>query len=195
MIKRRALLNLFLSLLILISVLSYPFLIYHYIEQISPAWFASALLTLLIVRFYLTGDRHRLEDWLILLIMSIFCALVIWINSEQLLKFYPLLMNIGIGMTFLLSLTKEQCLIDKFARLGGKQPPPEAYGYLRTLTLLWGCLLLLNGAVSAYTAWYSSLSVWTFYNGVLSYVLIGCFAAGEWVYRGFYKKKNNIIDD
>lgn len=193
--QRPSLASALLSVCLMALVLTYPFLVYRYLGQVNPAWFAAVIFCLFLIRFMVINKDRSLSDWLMLGIVSTFCLSVTLLESQTLLKFYPVMMNVGVGLTFLVSLTEEQCLIDKMARMGGKAPPPEAYHYLRTLTLLWGLLLLTNGAVSAYTACYTSLSVWTLYNGFLSYLLIAGFAGAEWVYRGFYKKKHNIIDD
>lgn len=183
------------TLLLLVLMLAYPFAVYYHIENVNPRWFAGVLFVAFILRFLLLGNTKSIHDWLMLGAASAFCVSVMVFESEQLLKFYPVLMNLGMGLVFIVSLTGERCLIETFARAGGKIPPPEAHRYLRTLTLLWGGLLILNGAVSAYTAWYTSLSFWALYNGILSYMLIASFAIGEWVYRGHYKKKHNIVDD
>lgn len=183
------------SLMILLLMLVYPFMVYQYIENVSPRWFAGVLFLVFVLRFVFIGNLKKMSNWLMLGIASAFCFSVMMFESEQLLKFYPVLMNLGMGLAFIVSLTDEQNLIEKFARVGGQIPPPEARGYLRTLSLLWGGLLIVNGSVSAYTAWYTSLSTWALYNGILSYVLIASFATGEWVYRGHYKKKYNIADD
>ena len=175
-------------------MLIYPFAVYRHIEDVSPRWFAGVFLVTFLLRFFFIGKSKRSTDWVMLAVVCVFCAIVMILESEQLLKFYPVLMNVGIGLLFIVSLADEQSLIERFANISGKTPP-EAKGYLRTLTLLWGILLLFNGAVSAYTAWYTGLSIWALYNGFLSYLLIASFAAAEWVYRGYYKKKHNIIDE
>jgi len=183
------------SVLLLILMLLYPFLVYQHIEEVSPAWFAGGLLIALVLRFAFVAKVKHISDWLMLGVASVFFISVMLYESKQLLKFYPVLMNLGMGLIFIISLKGKQSLIETFAKAGGKTPPPQARGYLRSLTLMWGVLLILNAAISAYTAWFTSLSTWAFYNGLLSYLLIASFAAGEWVYRGHYKKKHNIVDE
>ena len=153
------------------------------------------LLVLIIARFAVLNKKPQAGNIVIFAVMGGFCVIAIWLNSESLLKLYPVLMNGGIGVLFLTSLYTQECLIARFAKLSGKAPPPAAVGYLRILTLLWGLLLLLNAAVSAYTAWYTSLSTWALYNGFIAYVVMVAFALCELLYRRHYKKKHNIIDD
>jgi uncharacterized membrane protein len=183
------------SAFILVMMLVYPLLVYQHIEDVSPRWFAGVLFIVLVLRFIFFSNVKKITDWLMLGVVFAFCLIVMVFESKLLLKFYPVLMNFGMGLIFIVSLTGKQSLIEKFVKATGKTPPPEARSYLRTLSLLWGGLLIFNGAVSAYTAWYTSLYIWAIYNGMLSYVLIASFAAGEWIYRGHYKKKHNIVDD
>ena len=183
------------SVIIVICVIAYPFLVYFLTEFLSPRWFALFLLCLFVLRFLYLGDTKKFKDWSLLTLVAAFCVSVVLIDSQQLLKFYPVLMNVGMALLFFVSLLGKQSLIERFANMGKKKPPPEARPYLRRLNVAWGLLLLLNGLVSAYTAWYSTLSVWTLYNGVLSYLLIATFAAVEFVYRSYYKRKHGLIDE
>ncbi|MFC3095375.1 hypothetical protein [Alteromonas sediminis] len=193
--KPKSLLSVLLTLVLALLAVAYPFLVYHYVSDVNPRWFALVLITLYAIKFGLSPSTKSTQDWLMLMIVSAFCSCIFLLQSQTLLKFYPVLMSIGVGSAFFVSLTGEQCLIDKFARMGGKPPPPEAHTYLRRLTLIWGILLFVNGAVSAFTAWYTSLATWTLYNGLLSYLFMACFALFEWLYRGYYKKTRNIVDE
>lgn len=183
------------TLLIMVVMLAYPLVVYLHIESVSPRWYAFALLVLVGLRFVVLGNTRQLSNWMMLILAAVFCVAVMLLESVTLLTFYPVLMNVGMGLMFITSLADEQSLIEKFARAGGKQPPEAARGYLRALSLSWGVLLLLNGVASAYTAWFTSLSVWALYNGLISYLVMGGFAAIEYAYRGYYKKRHNIVDD
>ena len=187
--------NVLLTVVIALCLFAYPFLVYFLIDKFSPRWFALFLLGLFALRFLYLGNNKHSKDWLLLSAVSAFCLAVFVIDSQQLLKFYPVLMNAGIGMMFFVSLSFKQSLIERFANMAKKKPPPEAKDYLRRLNVVWGSLLILNALVSAYTAWYSSLSVWAFYNGLLSYVIIGIFVVCELIYRGHYKRKYGLIDE
>ncbi|WP_414829121.1 hypothetical protein [Alteromonas sp. H39] len=183
------------TLLLVVSLIAYPVVVYLHIDKIAPGWYAGILLLLVVLRVVASGNINGYKEWLLPGVVSVFCLLVMLYDSVIMLKFYPVLMNVGMGLMFLVSLTDSQTLIEKFAIAGGKKPPQAAAGYLRTLTLCWGLLLLFNGIIAAYTAWFSSTATWALYNGLISYVLIGSFALIEFGYRGFYKKKHNIVDD
>lgn len=193
--NRPSLIKVVVTLLLIVSVIAYPLVVYLHIDKVAPGWYAGVLLLLVVLRFAVSGGANGRKDWLLPVSVTIFCILVMLYDSVTMLKFYPVLMNVGMGLMFIASLADSQTLIEKFARAGGKKPPSAATGYLRTLTLCWGVLLLLNGLVAAYTAWFTSMATWALYNGLISYLLIGGFVLLELGYRGFYKKKHNIVDD
>jgi len=183
------------TLLFIGLTIAYPVIVYFHIESVRPQWFASVMLALVVLRFIFFGGAKRLSDAFMAVLAIVFCLAVMLFDSALLLKFYPVMMNVGMGLLFLVSLNDSQSLIERFARAGGKTPPEQAKGYLRGLSLTWGVLLLLNGAVSAYTAWFTSLSTWALYNGMIAYMLIACFVLLELGYRSYYKKRHNIVDE
>lgn len=192
--RQRSLRDLVPLIVILLSV-AYPFAVWLNIDSVNPRWFGVVLLIAILIRFAVSGKQRKTSDWLMTAVMGSFCCAVILLDSEILLKCYPVMMSAGMGLLFLISLSDEQSLIERFARAGGKQPPPEAKGYLRGLSLVWGGLLLLNAAIAAWTVWFATLAMWTLYNGLLSYLFIAVFVVAELFYRQHYKKKHNIVDD
>lgn len=183
-----------LPVIIFLVSFAYPFLVYFNVESVKPGWFGAALLVMAVLRLIITGKNRQISDWLITAMITLFCGLLIILESEILLKCYPVMMSIAMGTVFLISLKDKHNLIERFATAGGKQPPEKARGYLKKLCIVWGALLLLNGTVAAWTVWFASLAVWTLYNGLISYLLIGGFVLVELVYRNYYKKKYNIVD-
>ncbi|WP_269518805.1 hypothetical protein [Alteromonas sp. BMJM2] len=181
--------------LIFLATLAYPFLVYLNIDSIEPGWFGVVLLLLAIFRLVVTGTKRQSSDWLITAVIAVFCSAIIILESETLLKCYPVMMSLSMGLAFLFSLNDKRNLIERFAAAGGKQPPTQARGYLHKLCIVWGVLLLFNGAVAAWTVWFASLAVWTLYNGLLSYLLIAGLVVIELVYRNYYKKKHNIVNE
>ncbi|NMH60663.1 hypothetical protein [Alteromonas ponticola] len=184
-----------LTLLLALLMLAYPLLVYLHIDDINPRWVGVALFIVVGLRALVVGKLKQVSEWSLLLLISVYCALIMVFDSELLVRFYPVLMSVGMGVLFMASLFDAETLIEKFAKAGGQTPPPQAHGYLRVLTVCWGGLLLINGLIAAYTAWFASLSTWALYNGLISYLVLAGFAALEWGYRGFYKKRHNIIDD
>jgi len=175
---------------IVIATFIYPFIVFTSIEKIGPASLSIILLCLLVARVVIRGKFNEPEQYLQLALVGSLCLIAAWQQSEFLLRFYPVAMNLVFSAFFFLSLRKEITLIEKFSQYFVKNPEPHQRKYMRGLTKAWGLLLLLNACLASYTACCSSLEVWTLYNGVISYVLFGLFSLAELVNRHFYKKRH-----
>jgi len=55
--------------------------------------------------------------------------------------------------------------------------------YTRRVTQIWCAFFVLNGAFSAYTAFFWSPDAWSLYNGAIAYGMIGLLLLGEIVWR------------
>ncbi|MBL4851596.1 MAG: hypothetical protein JKY90_04860 [Gammaproteobacteria bacterium] len=173
---------------LLVITLTYPFVVYWGLNNYGPAVLAAVLFLLLLLRF-LFFRRQGWGQGALLIFFAIFCAVVIGFDSENLLRYYPVLMSLAVAVVFVLSLTSEMTVIERFARLSGQPPPNYAKTYLRNLTKIWSGLLVLNAFVAGYSACCMSLQSWTLYNGILSYVFFALFMVLELIYRQFYKRK------
>ncbi len=99
------------------------------------------------------------------------------------LRSYPVLISLGLAGWFAISLLQAESATLRLARLAGMEVPVERLGYMRVLTAIWLCFLLMNAAISAYTAIASSTGAWALYNGFISYVLMGLLFTGEYLVR------------
>ena len=54
---------------------------------------------------------------------------------------------------------------------------------MRKVTQVWCVFLLVNAALSAATALWGDLAVWTLYNGLISYGVMGTLFAVEYAIR------------
>lgn len=109
-------------------------------------------------------------------------------KEQQWLLYYPVVINVSMLALFGYSLKRGPSMIERLARLKEPDLPATAITYLRTVTKLWCGLFIFNGAMAWYTASYATLAVWTWYNGLIAYLLIGAMFAGEWLYRTFWLK-------
>ena len=81
------------------------------------------------------------------------------------------------------SLWQPMTLVERIARLQEPQLPPAAIRYTRQVTRIWCGFFIFNGAIAIATIWYGDLALWSLYNGLLSYLLMGTLMAGEWLVR------------
>ena len=90
-----------LPVLIFLVTLAYPFLVYLNIDSIEPGWFGVVLLLLAVFRLVVTGTKRQSSDWLITVVIAVFCSVIIILESEILLKCYPVMMSLAMGLVFL----------------------------------------------------------------------------------------------
>jgi len=180
------------ALFTLVAIIAavYPFLIYFGLNEFGIRSIAVLLLIVLSLRVLLWQQFKKQEKVALILLIFVLCGLAAWLRSEAILRYYPVLMNLGFGTVFLISLRTKQPLIERIMRLVIKDLPKRAIGYMRGLTLAWGIVLIANAFISFYTACCLSLQQWTIYNGAIAYALFGTFALAELVYRHYYKKRH-----
>ncbi|MGV2398888.1 MAG UNVERIFIED_CONTAM: hypothetical protein MIL04_25265, partial [Klebsiella aerogenes] len=53
----------------------------------------------------------------------------------------------------------------------------------RRVTQIWCAFFIGNGGIALVTALYGDMSLWTAWNGMISYLLMGMLMAGEWLVR------------
>jgi len=140
-----------------------------------------------------TGKRpvgkYVLAALLALLVLTVFLT-----NSEALLKFYPVVMSASLLVTFGVTLFRKPSMILRFAALQDKRIKdspdyPDIARYCWRVTLVWCAFFVCNMLAALYTTLFSSRLVWSLYNGLISYILIGILFLGEMVVRHFVQKK------
>jgi uncharacterized membrane protein len=176
----------FLLILTAIFSFTYPFIIYFGVQRVSPAFFAIILFALAVMKFIATKDKKDIFQLLVLVFAIGFSVILAVTNSELLLRLYPVVMSIAVGLVFASSLRQEENILLRMARAAGKKIGPEATNYTRKLTSIWVALLFSNALIALYFAIYGTLFQWAFYSGFLCYALFAGFFLIELVYRHFY---------
>ena len=95
------------------------------------------------------------------------------------LKLYPVAVNAVLLGVFSSSLLKPPSVIERMARLKIPELSARQVSYTRSVTKVWCAFFLLNGLTALATALWTSAEVWALYNGVISYILVGCLFAVE----------------
>jgi uncharacterized membrane protein len=156
----------------------------------SPRYLGAALLTLLWLQRWLGAGSvaillRRLStlDWCVLLTLTLCSTAIALTNSEALLRFYPSVVNLGLLLSFGLSLRGPQSMIEKFARLRHPQLSAKAVLYTRRVTQVWCGFFVCSIVLSVYSALFFSRTAWAWYNGVVVYGLVGALIVGELGWR------------
>jgi uncharacterized membrane protein len=117
------------------------------------------------------------------LLVLLFVILVFLKDDIQYFMFTPVLINLGLLVIFGGSLFSSRCFVERLALLQAKELSAEELLYCRQVNYLWCLIFLINASVAGYLAWSDNLVLWTLYNGLLGYLLVGTFYGLELVYR------------
>ncbi|MFQ2259855.1 COG4648 family protein [Aeromonas dhakensis] len=104
-------------------------------------------------------------------------------SARHWLLYYPLAVSLALLCLFGWSLTRPMSLVERLARLQDPALPAAAIGYTRRVTQVWCCFFVINGALAAFTIWYGDLALWSLYNGLVSYLLMGGLMGAEYLVR------------
>jgi uncharacterized membrane protein len=171
----------------LAAALAYPIGIYVALTWLEPRVVAAVLIALLVWRRRLYAERYlRGLSWVsrgILAALVLLCLGALVENDETLLRLYPAALSGAFLVVFGLSLFNPPTVVERIARVRNPDLPAAGVRYTRQVTQVWCAFFVVNGLVAVWTAVWSSREVWAFYNGFLSYVVMGALFAGEWFMR------------
>ncbi|WP_196139438.1 hypothetical protein [Aliikangiella sp. G2MR2-5] len=171
---------------------AYPIIIFFGIKYFDIKYLFFVLLVVLAGRYILiSGENKKFfssQKWLIIAVLVI-VLLAMSFDAATGLKLYPAAMNFSFLLLFVGSLLYPPSIIEKVARIQQPDLDEDGVAYTRKVTIVWCTFFLLNGLVALWTAFYESLEVWTFYNGFLSYILMGSLFLGELFYRKWVLRK------
>ena len=159
----------------------YPFTVYWGLQHYDALVLLPLLFILLGLRWFTGGQVFERNLAIITLLLVIVIA-AIWGQSLS-LKFYPVMMNCGFLLVFASSLFSNVTIVERFARIQDPELSPKGVAYTRKVTWVWSVFFLINGSIAAITAIWASDEIWTLYNGLIAYGLIGLLAGGEWLIR------------
>lgn len=170
-----------------IVLLAYPFCVYFGLEYFGPRTISGFLLALFALRYLTQKGHDRLLSWnvlpLVTLLGTLFCLLVFSVNRAELLKFYPVLMNLFFLTLFTASLWRPPTVIERVARIQHPNLSPRGVRHTRQVTVAWCIFFILNAGIALYTALFSAMATWTLYNGFLSYLAMGLMFVVEYPVR------------
>ena len=181
--------RLFLQIVTSLLLLGYPLAVYFGLNYLPAGTIAMVLCFILILRLLI--QKQQVKAMILPIIVGIGLTAASFIAKQHdWLLYYPVVINLSMLFLFAYSLKLGPSMIEKLARLKEPNLPDEAIPYLKKVTLIWCGLFVFNGSVALYTANFSSLEIWTLYNGLIAYLLIGSLLGGEWLYRTIWLKKS-----
>lgn len=172
-------------MLALLLTLLYPLAIWLGQGKVEPRMLAILLLLAALARLpaMKVSRNARLMAGGALLLATI----AVLGNAALPLKLYPVLVNAGLLAAFGASLAGPQSMVERFARMREPDLPPAAVAYTRTVTKVWCGFFVVNGGIALATALWASNEVWSLYNGVIAYGLMGLLFGVEFLVRLRFK--------
>lgn len=186
----------------------YPVLVFTFLVIFKlPVRVLSLCIIALAAAFFLsaTGSRKAkgekgVLDWkpllssALLLVAGLFCFFT---QNEIFLKLYSVVVSATFLVIFGSTLFLEPTIIFRFATLADKSIIGSSYenqvkNYSRKVTIIWCCFFILNGTISVLTAFSEKIfsispdtanTIWSVYNGGISYVLMGLLFICEYIVR------------
>ena len=178
-----------LTILVVVTGIVYPFVVYFGFDHLSPRLFAVVLALVWLLRsFTLPGGQGKIQSAVVLA----FCLLLFTVNEGQLLYWYPVLVNGLLMLVFAASLVSGPPVIERLARLQEPYLPPQAVVYTRKVTVAWVLFFAANAGVAAALTLWAPRSWWLLYNGFIAYFLIGLMFGIEWLIRQRVKKADEL---
>ncbi len=180
----------FLSLLTVGIVLIYPFVIWLGQGQLEARYLALLLLLVALAQLFRVKSDSSWVWWIggTLLLF----ALALWADALLPLKLYPVLVNTGLLGLFAYSLVVPPTMIERIARAREPDLSDAALIYTRRVTQIWCVFFAVNSLIALCTALWTSAAVWTLYNGLIAYLLIGLLFAGEYCIRWRFKRRHRV---
>lgn len=177
-----------------LMLLAWPFLIWFGLTYNSLHWLLPLMALLLFLRLH-QARRQAGPLCLVTQIVSVtgiaLCLVSGLLKAHQLLLFYP------VGVSFIMltlfggSLWSAAPIVERLARLRDPYLPEAGVRYTRRVTQVWCFFFIINGSVALFTALYGDMSLWTAWNGIISYLLMGMLMTGEWLVRQRIIKRDN----
>ncbi|WP_414165698.1 hypothetical protein ACMGGS_08065 [Superficieibacter sp. BNK-5] len=167
-------------------LLAWPFLIWFGLAHNSLHWLLPLMALLLFLRFRQTRQQVgplRVVTQVVAAAGITLCIASYLLKTHQLLLFYPVVVNGVMLAVFGGSLWSAMPIIERLARLRERELPDTAVRYTRRVTQIWCAFFIINGGIALFTALYGDMPLWTAWNGMISYLLMGTLMAGEWLVR------------
>jgi uncharacterized membrane protein len=165
---------------VVIVAMLYPLAVYVTQGRVEPRVLAAVLGGAVAAR--LAFGARGAARWWSLAVLAL-TGVVVLRNDAMPLKLYPVMVNAGLLLVFGWSLYQPPTVIERVVRRRTPELPPEAVAYITKVTALWCAFFLVNGILALLTARYASTAVWSLYNGLIAYVLMGLLFGGEYLVR------------
>lgn len=121
-----------------------------------------------------------------------FCLIILfYFKRYVVIKYYPICMNLLFFAIFFSSLFAKETIIQKFARMMDGELKPKVAIYTKNVTYIWCVFIFLNLIMSIITFFLPD-EIWLWYNGCISYILMGILFSVEYIVRILFRKRHGL---
>lgn len=129
------------------------------------------------------------------LVATLLAGCSLYFELEGLLFWLPVVTNLLLLISFASTLCWDMPMIERFARLiDGELSFPQMQ-WCRRWTVIWCLFFAGNATVTALLAMLASPFLWTLHTSVLSYLLMACLFATEWMLRRRRFPRRSTVSD
>jgi len=179
------------ALALALITLLYPLIALLAVRTVGPAVVVGALCLVLLLRaVFGFGKGLPLGMALAPLAVAVAMGLGLLWDRDLSVRLYPVFMNLAFLAAFGASLFRGPSMVERLARIAEPDLPEAGVRYTRKVTMVWCGFFLINGAIALWTAVAASMEVWTLYNGLIAYLLMGALAGTEWLVRRRVRAKH-----
>lgn len=174
-------------------LLAWPFVIWFGLAHNGLHWLLPLMALLLLLRLRQTRRQAgplQAVTQLVAVVGIALCVASFMLKTHQLLLFYPVVVNAVMLAVFGGSLWSAMPIVERLARLQEPDLPEKGVRYTRHVTQIWRGFFIINGGIALFTALYADMSLWTAWNGMIAYLLMGTLMAGEWLVRRQVMKRD-----
>lgn len=175
-------------------LLAWPFLVWFGLAHNGLQWLLPALAAVLLLRLRQARDNAgplRFVMQSVALAGLVLCVSSALLGTHQLLLYWPVVVNGVMLAVFGSSLFTAMPLVERLARLQHPDLSPAGVRYTRRVTQIWCAFFILNGTIALLTALSGNMPLWSAWNGMVAYLLIGALMAGEWLVRRRVMKREH----
>jgi uncharacterized membrane protein len=164
----------------------HPLFIYFGLKLYSSRLVALFIGIFITVHFLVKEKAmYQVHLLMFFLIIIVICVLSMFLNSNIFILYLPCFISASLLASFGSSLLYPPTTVETFARMLVSELSPEEIVYCRRVTMIWILFFLLNGTTALYTACCTSLALWSLYNGLIAYIIMGLLFGAELSYRSW----------
>jgi uncharacterized membrane protein len=149
------------------------------------------LVVILFIKLLIEKSKQKFNAIFLVIALALFLLNVIH-QQDVFAKLYPVFVSSVLFIVFFTSLfIGKKSIIERLASLKVKkeEQTPFFKKYCTNVTKVWCLFFVVNGCISFITI-FMDTQIWTLYNGVISYILMGLLFTFEYIARIYFRKKD-----